>query len=78
MQLMSKKKPETGSRGRGRPRGQQRVPLSMRLPPQIIELLQRLADANRRPLTTEAEIAFEEHLRAAGLWPPPSDLESEA
>jgi hypothetical protein len=36
------------------------------------EAIGQLADRNRRPLTEEVSIALENHLSAAGLWPPPA------
>lgn len=41
-----------------------------RLPEDLIDGLDGLAESNRRPSTSEVEIAIEEHLRAHDRWPP--------
>jgi hypothetical protein len=43
-----------------------------RFPDALIARVEALADRNRRPVTTEIEIALEEHLRRNKLWPPPT------
>lgn len=48
-----------------------RRPRTYRFPEPLLEALEALAEANRRPVTTELEIAIEEHLRKSGVtWPP--------
>lgn len=65
---MGKKKPTSD---RHKPRWTLAIPVHYR------ELFRSLANANRRPITTEVLIALEAHLKAAGLWvPPPDDNES--
>lgn len=46
------------------------VPLHIWLDAQLRAAIDALAETNRRPLTTEVSIALENHLKAAGLWPP--------
>jgi hypothetical protein len=48
-----------------------RIMRSLRLPANLWAAMDAAAKANRRPLTTQIEIALEEHLKALGLWPPP-------
>lgn len=65
-------------RGRGRPPGRQGVSLHVRISAEMKAALDALSDRNRRPLTTEVEIALEAHLKEAGLWPwPPPEDQSE-
>lgn len=72
MRAMAKKKPqEPTKRGPGRPTGRTRVPVSLRLPESLVKALEVLIERTRRPTTTEIEIALENHLKEAGLWPPP-------
>lgn len=54
-----------------RPKKVERRSRTYRLPVPLMEALERLADKNRRPVTTELEIAIEEHLRANGEVPEP-------
>ncbi len=77
MRTMSKKKPtpapEPVKRGPGRPAGRTKVPLPLRIDPRLKAALETLAEMNRRKVTTEVELALEDRLRAAGLWPPSSE-----
>lgn len=52
-------------------------PLGLRFSRQLIEAMRDLAEKNRRPLTTEITIALENHLTAAGLWPPKATPDAE-
>jgi hypothetical protein len=54
-----------------RPERSPRRSRTYRLPDDLIERLELLAERNRRALTTEVEIAIEEYLTRAKLWPPP-------
>lgn len=68
MPAMAKKKPTSpGSSDRHKPRR------SVALPPELVDLVEALAEKNRRPLVWEIRIALEEHLRAAKMWPPPEE-----
>ena len=41
-----------------------------RLPEDLLTAFEMLAEHNRRPVTTELEIAIEAHLTRAKRWPP--------
>lgn len=47
------------------------VPLHIYLPPELRAAIDALAEDNRRLLTVEVIMALENHLKAAGRWPPP-------
>lgn len=54
---------------------------TFRLSEALMERLEALAERNRRPMTTELEIAVEGHLEKNDLWPPetePSTKKSKA
>jgi len=51
---------------RGRPKKDERVLVSVRLPESIVALLRMLAEEGRRPFTTQMEIALEEGLKVLG------------
>ena len=56
-----------------RPKKSERSPRrsrTYRLPDDLVEQLETLAERNRRPVTTELEVALEEHLKRNKLWPP--------
>ena len=56
----------------GRPKKVERSPrrgVSYRLPEDLISALESVAEENRRPITTEVEIAIEKYLASHGLWP---------
>jgi hypothetical protein len=58
----------------GRPKGRKEtIVVQARAEPLMHEALERLAQQNRRTKNTEMLIALENHLRAAGLWPPPQE-----
>lgn len=40
-----------------------------RLPIDLLEVLESVAEENRRPVTSELEIAIEKHLAELGRWP---------
>jgi hypothetical protein len=42
----------------------------VRLPEVYRDQLRKLRETTRRPMTTEIQIALEEHLAKSGLWPP--------
>lgn len=42
------------------------LPFSMRMPPDLKDELQRLADADKRSLTNYIEVVLEEHVKAKG------------
>lgn len=44
---------------------------SFRLPEVILDLLEEVADEERRKATVELQIALEEHLKKKNKWPPP-------
>jgi len=39
-------------------------------PPELLDLLAQLAERNKRPLSWEAKLAIERHLREAKMLPP--------
>lgn len=43
-----------------------------RLPDDLLNALEALAEDNRRPVTGELEIAIEKHLAENDRWPPPT------
>jgi hypothetical protein len=45
------------------------------LDPSLRNALDALADRTRRSVTPELAMALEEHLKEAGLWPPPASEE---
>jgi predicted transcriptional regulator len=51
--------------------GESRRNRTYRFPDDLIARVEALAERNRRPVTTEIEIALEEHLKRHKLWPPP-------
>jgi predicted transcriptional regulator len=59
---MAKKKPRTD-------RHLKRI-ATFRLSDEILEALKKLAEENRRTMTTELTIALENHLAKFKLWPP--------
>lgn len=59
MPAMADRKPKPARRSR-----------TYRLPEDILDALEGLADDNRRTTTTELEIAIENHLKANGRLPP--------
>jgi hypothetical protein len=68
MLLMASKKPK-----RGRPPGRQTtVVIQARVSPALGDALDQLAAQTRRSKNTEMVLALEEHLKKAGLWPPPA------
>jgi predicted transcriptional regulator len=52
--------------------GESRRNRTYRFPDDLIARIEALAERNRRPTTTEIEIALEDHLRRNKLWPPPT------
>jgi hypothetical protein len=46
----------------------QQKTVSFRLPEPLVEQLRVLAKRNRRTLSGEAQMAFENHLSRSGLW----------
>jgi len=46
------------------------APVSFRIPLELNERMQMLADTERRTLTMQFTIAMEEHLERHGMWPP--------
>jgi hypothetical protein len=48
----------------------QQKTVSFRLPDGLVEQLRVLARTNRRTLSGEAQVAFENHLQRNGLWSP--------
>ena len=61
MQAMANKQPKQ-KRGRGRPRGPEKVVLYLEIPPDIKERMEAAAAKDRRSLTAEVTIALEEFL----------------
>lgn len=60
----------------GRPPKKERCPRrsrTYRLPEDLLAAMEKMAEEMRRPVTTELEIAIEEHLSKAGYWPPKED-----
>lgn len=49
--------------------------LGLRLSGNLVNLVRELSRRNRRTLTAEVSIALENHLAAAGLWPPEGEDE---
>lgn len=47
------------------------LPLNIYIPKKLREALDKSAEANRRPVTSETVIALEEYLARQGHWPPP-------
>ena len=47
--------------------------ISLRLPPDMLRVLDRFAASNDRKRTGEITRALREYLERAGLWPPQSD-----
>jgi predicted transcriptional regulator len=47
-----------------------RRPVTYRLPENLLDSLELLADSTRRSQTAELEIALEAHLTRHKLWPP--------
>lgn len=52
-----------------------KVPFTMRLPRDLLAAARKSANRNRRPVTTEIEIALERYLNDEGLWSPPETAE---
>lgn len=50
--------------------GVPRLARTYRLPEDLIAALEKLAESNRRPVTTEIEIAVEEYCKAHRVWTP--------
>lgn len=50
--------------------GRPRTSRSYRLPDDLLAAFEAHAKEARRPMTTEIEIAMENHLAALGKWPP--------
>ena len=44
--------------------------VTFRIPASLLAALDKLAEQSRRPRSWEIEIAIEDRLKAAGLWPP--------
>ncbi len=63
--------------GMARPKGPDRRAVNYRLPPALLDALDKLIEQTRRTATAEVEIALEAHLKAAGLWPPPETTSTE-
>lgn len=59
---MSKSKPVSTA---GRPAGEPKEQINPRLPVDMVEQLKALAEANKRTLSSEVEVAVEEHLQRA-------------
>lgn len=58
-------------RNRGRPRvRRETVSLQARIDRALSDVLDGVADRNRRPKNTEIIIAIEQYLQSLGLWPP--------
>ena len=57
----------------GRPPGPPNSPVTVRYLDSLIEALDELVRRNRRTRTIELTIALENHLKEAGLWPPPAE-----
>lgn len=49
------------------------VPLHIYISRELRQAINELAEENRRLITTEVVIALENHLKAAGRWPPPGE-----
>lgn len=72
--IASMAEPKKPKRGKGRPKGRRpTVVLQARVSPEMSEAFERLLQQTRRPKNTELIIALENHLKAAGFWPPPAD-----
>lgn len=52
--------------------------LHVYIDPALRDAMELLVRQSRRSLTTEVEIALENHLSAAGLWPPPAPGDQKA
>jgi len=48
--------------------------VTYRLPEDMLLQLDKLTEKSFRTVTTEVQLAIEEHLRKAKLWPPPKLL----
>jgi hypothetical protein len=66
-----KPEPENEMPATAKPPKRVRLSLHVYLPPPLRQAIERAAQANRRPLTAEVEIALEKHLKELGYWPPP-------
>lgn len=68
---MAKKRPDLPPSEKSRPRtgDRHKARKTISFSPELVELLQKLADRNQRPVYWEARIAIENHLRAAKLLP---------
>jgi hypothetical protein len=51
------------------------VPLNCWINPQLMEVFEEYCVTNRRTKTAEVELAIENTLRNAGLWPPKTPAE---
>ncbi len=68
IETMARNKKTTG---RGRPKGiKPTETIQARVSPELYAALDKLIATTRRSKNTELVLALEEHLRAAGLWPP--------
>jgi hypothetical protein len=56
------------ARSKKTPDRHQQKTVSFRLPEALVEQLRVLAKRNRRTLSGEAQMAFENHLGQSGLW----------
>ena len=62
---MNKPKPKKGQR----PADRHASGFMVRLPETFRDLLWKLREKNRRPITEEVQIALEKHLKDEGAWP---------
>jgi hypothetical protein len=74
MLLMTERKraSKQGEGKRRKPPQRSGKPLNVWLEADVRDALDALLVQTRRSLTSEVSIALENHLKAAGLWPPPS------
>jgi hypothetical protein len=78
MPLMTepKRRPKKGGKPPRKPPQRSGKPLNVWIQDELRDALDELLGQTRRSLTAEVSIALEEHLKKAGLWPPPDTGEA--
>ena len=56
-------------KSRGRPPGEDKEAVTVRLPVDLMERIRKLAEDNRRLLSAEIQVALEAHLRQEAVLP---------